>query len=60
MVGQPGFQFDEVTGWRETSVDKPAALGEGTNQMSHNLTVLCNERTQEEDGFIDRAWEMFF
>jgi hypothetical protein len=46
----PGFQFDEIEGRRDTSLDRPAVLGEGRVTMGHNLVVLCNERTQEERG----------
>lgn len=56
----PGFQFDEVEGRRSTSIERPAVLGEGSANMGYNVVVLCNERTQEDRGFWDAAWGMFF
>jgi hypothetical protein len=56
----PGFQFDEIEGRRSASIERPSVLGEGTVTMGHNLVVLCNERTQEDQGFWDAAWGMFF
>lgn len=56
----PGFQFDEIEGRRETSLDRPAVLGEGTVTMEHNIVVMCNEQTQGDRGFASMAWEMFF
>lgn len=56
----PGFQFDEIEGRRNTSIERPAVLGEGTVSMGHNLVVLCNERTQGDTGLFDAAWGVFF
>ncbi len=56
----PGFNFDEIEGRRQTSVQRPAVLGEGTVSMEHNLVILCNEQVQGERGFARTAWRMFF
>lgn len=56
----PGFQFDEIEGRRNTSVERPAVLGEGSVSMGYNVVVLCNERTQADGSFWDAAWGMFF
>ena len=56
----PGFQFDEVEGRRDTQLERPAVLGEGTVTMSDNLVILCNEQVQGERGFARTAWRMFF
>lgn len=56
----PGFQFDEVEGQRDKSVERPAVLGEGTVQMRHNLIVMCNETTQGDRGLFDAARSVFF
>ena len=56
----PGFNFDEIEGRRNTSLSRPAVLGEGTVSMEHNLVVLCNEEIQGERGFARTAWRMFF
>ena len=52
----PGFQFDEVEGTRDTSVERPRVLGEGSVRMGYNVVVLCNEQTQGEVGLWDAAW----
>ncbi len=56
----PGFQFDEVEGQRDTSIARPAVLGEGSAHMGYNVVVLCNERTQGERGLLRTAWDLFF
>lgn len=56
----PGMRFHEVVGERETSLERPAVLGEGTVTMRHNLTLLCNEEIQGEKTFWEVAWGMFF
>ena len=56
----PGFQFTEIQGNRDTSVERPAVLGEGNVTMRHSLVVMCNEQTQGDRGFAEVAWEMFF
>ncbi|MGE0790769.1 MAG: hypothetical protein AB7S26_34160 [Sandaracinaceae bacterium] len=56
----PGMRFHEVEGQRETSVDKPAVLGEGTVNMRHNIVMLCNEPLQGDRSFWEVAWAMFF
>lgn len=56
----PGFQFDEIEATRQTSIERPTVLGEGTVSMGHNLVVLCNEQTQADTGLFDAAWGVFF
>lgn len=56
----PGFNFDEIEGRRETSLERPSVLGEGTVTMQQNLVMLCNEEVQGERGFARTAWRMFF
>lgn len=56
----PGFQFDEVEGTRDTSIERPSVLGEGSVNMGYNLVVLCNEQTSEDVGFWSAAKDMFF
>ncbi|MBZ0118874.1 MAG: hypothetical protein K8H88_17885 [Sandaracinaceae bacterium] len=55
----PGFQFDEIEGNRDASVERPNVLGEGSSDMRHDLTVLCNEQTQEDQGLFDTMLGMF-
>ena len=56
----PGFNFDEIEGRRQTSVERPAVLGEGAVSMEHNLVIVCNEQIQGERGFARTVWSMFF
>lgn len=56
----PGFQFEEIEGRRQTSIERPTVLGEGTVTMGHNLVMLCNEKTQGDQGWFQTAWDMFF
>ena len=56
----PGFQFDELEGRRETSIDRPSVLGEGTVTMGHNLVLMCNERPHDSFSLFDAGWGLFF
>ena len=55
----PGFNIDEVEARRDTQLDRPAVLGEGTVRMEHNLVLMCNETPQGERSFARDAWAMF-
>lgn len=55
-----GFVIDEVEGRRETSVERPRVLGTGSVAMEFNLTVMCNEQTQEDLSLVEVALGMFF
>lgn len=56
----PGFQFQEVEARRDTSIERPAVLGEGTVRMGHTMVLMCNETVQGERSFARDAWGVFF
>lgn len=55
----PGFRFDELEGRRETSLERPRVLGEGTVHMADNLVILCNEEAQEDPGLWEAGLMLF-
>ncbi len=56
----PGFSIDEIRGERQDTVDRPAVLGEGSVNIEHSLTVMCNEPDRGDPTLWDAAWGLFF